>query len=48
MPGAFPPSDKERVLETYGNTEMPLLLNGDMTDIVATIPAKQNQSPGSN
>ena len=48
MPGPFPPSDKERVLETYGNVEMPLLLNGDMTDIVATIPAKQNQSPGSN
>ncbi|HEY2038626.1 MAG TPA: carboxypeptidase-like regulatory domain-containing protein, partial [Edaphobacter sp.] len=44
MPGAFPPSDKERVLESYGNVEMPLLLNGDMTDVVATVPAKQNDT----
>jgi len=44
IPNPFSPSDKERVLETYGNVEMPLLLNGDMTDVVATVPAKQNDS----
>lgn len=44
MPSPFPPPDKERVLETYGNVEMPLLLNGDMTDVVATVPAKQNDA----
>ena len=47
IPNPFSPSDKERVLETYGNVEMPLLLNGDMTDVVATVPAKHDSSVGS-
>jgi hypothetical protein len=40
-PPGFPPRDKERVLETYGNVDMPLILRGDMTGITATVPAKQ-------
>ncbi|HEX7157429.1 MAG TPA: hypothetical protein VF214_00335 [Edaphobacter sp.] len=45
MPGGFPPPDKEHVLETYGDVDMPLLLRGDMTDVIATVPAKRtNQS----
>jgi hypothetical protein len=41
-PPGFPVRDKERVLETYGNVDMPLILRGDMTGITATVPAKQN------
>ena len=54
-PGTMPPPpgfsarEKERVLETYGNVDMPLILRGDMTGITATVPAKQNaQSAASN
>jgi hypothetical protein len=36
-----PPSDKERVLKTYGDVDMPLILRGDMTGITATVPPKQ-------
>jgi len=41
-PPGFPTREKERVLETYGNVDMPLILRGDMTGITATVPAKQN------
>jgi hypothetical protein len=44
-PPGFPARDKERVLETYGNVDMPLILRGDMTGITATVPAKQNNQP---
>jgi hypothetical protein len=43
-----PPSDKERVLKTYGDVDMPLILRGDMTDITATVPAKQTSSPAAS
>jgi hypothetical protein len=41
-PPGFPAREKERVLETYGNVDMPLILRGDMAGITATVPAKQN------
>ena len=34
----FPQSDKERVLQAYGNTELPIILSGDMLDAIATVP----------
>ena len=37
-PSPFPQSDKERVLQAYGNTEVPILLSGDMLDAIATVP----------
>jgi hypothetical protein len=44
-----PPSEKERVLKTYGDFDMPLILRGDMLDITATVPAKQiNPAAASN
>jgi hypothetical protein len=48
-PNPFAPPDKERILETYGNVEMPLLLRGDMTGIIVTVPpGKNNKSAASN
>ncbi len=48
-PPGFPAREKERVLETYGNVDMPLILRGDMTNITATVPAKQtNPTAASN
>jgi hypothetical protein len=48
-PPGFPAREKERVLETYGNVDMPLILRGDMTGITATVPAKQtNPTAASN
>jgi hypothetical protein len=37
------PLDKERVLKTYGDVDVPLLLRGDMTGITATVQAKQSK-----
>jgi hypothetical protein len=34
----FPAQDKERVLQSYGSTEVPLILSGDVLGIVATVP----------
>lgn len=36
----FPPSDKERVLASYGNVDQPLILSGDMLDVIVTVPPK--------
>ncbi|WP_035349628.1 carboxypeptidase-like regulatory domain-containing protein [Edaphobacter aggregans] len=47
-PPGFPAREKERVLETYGNVDMPLILRGDMTGITATVPAKQSSSPAAS
>ena len=35
------PLKNERVLKTYGDVDVPLILRGDMTGITATVPAKQ-------
>lgn len=40
-PAALPLTDSEHVLETYGDVDMPLLLRGDMTDVIATVPARR-------
>ena len=43
------PLENERVLKTYGDVDMPLILRGDMTGITATVPAKQtNPTAASN
>jgi hypothetical protein len=34
----FPAQDKERVLQSYGSTEVPVLLSGDVISMVATVP----------
>jgi hypothetical protein len=34
----FPTQDKERVLASYGNVEQPLLLSGDMLDVLVSVP----------
>jgi hypothetical protein len=34
----FPTQDKERVLASYGGAEQPLLLSGDMLDVIVTVP----------
>jgi hypothetical protein len=34
----FPAQDKERVIETYGGVDQPLILRGDMLGITATVP----------
>jgi hypothetical protein len=48
-PPGFPGLEKERVLETYGNVDIPLILRGDMTGITATVPEKQtNPTAASN
>ncbi len=40
-PGMFPPTiDKERLLTAYGAAEQPLLLRGEMADVVLTVPEK--------
>jgi hypothetical protein len=49
LPPSYPGSEKERVLQTYGNVDMPLILRGDMTNITATVPGKQtNPTAASN
>lgn len=49
MPPGFPRPDKERVVETYGEGETPVILNGDMTGIVVTVPLKnEHKSASSN
>ena len=35
-------NEHERVLEKYGDVDMPLTVQGDMTDVIATIPTKKN------
>jgi hypothetical protein len=35
----IPPKDKERVLKAYGDTEQPIILEGDMLGDIATVPA---------
>jgi len=37
-PSPFPPKDKERVVESYGSTELPVMVHGDMLGITATVP----------
>ena len=44
LPFGFPGTEKEHVVESYGNVDMPLVLRADMTGIIATVPAKQNAS----
>jgi hypothetical protein len=39
------PDGGQSVLKTYGDVDMPLILRGDMLDITATVPAKQNNQP---
>lgn len=34
----FPAKEKERILETYGSTEFPLIVDSDQLNMVATIP----------
>ena len=36
--------DKEHVLETYGNAEIPVMLEGDLSGIVVTVPLKKEGS----
>ena len=40
----MPPQDKERVLESYGSAEMPLLVRGDMLGITVTVPVTKPDS----
>lgn len=40
-PGMFPPTtEKERLTTAYGAAEQPLLLRGEMSDVVLTVPEK--------
>jgi hypothetical protein len=41
----FPTQDKEHVIATYGNVDLPLLLNGDMLDVIATVPPSAAATP---
>ena len=40
-PMPMPAEDKERVIESYGNAEMPLILRGDMLGVTVTVPQKK-------
>ena len=40
-----PPQDKERVLTAYGDTEMPIILSGDLLDTLATVPRDAKPTP---
>jgi len=44
----FPQPDKERVLQSYGGTELPILLSGDMLDAIATVPPDAKPSIASS
>ncbi|WP_158823221.1 collagen binding domain-containing protein [Granulicella sp. S156] len=44
----FPQPDKERVLQAYGDTELPILLSGDMLDAIATVPPDAKPSTTSS
>lgn len=48
MPPGYPRADKERVVETYGDGETPVILNGDMTGIVVTVPLKNEHKSASS
>lgn len=37
-PSPFPLKDKERILESYGSTELPLIVDGDQLNAIATVP----------
>ncbi len=46
-PGMFPATtDKERMTTAYGAAEQPLLLRGEMTDVVLTVPEKAAEKAG--
>jgi hypothetical protein len=42
--------DKESIVQAYGNTELPILLRGDMLDAIATVPpdAKPDAKPATS
>lgn len=48
QPPGFPRPDKERILQTYGNVEMPLLIRGDMLDVIATVKPQETKTAGTN
>jgi hypothetical protein len=48
-PPGFPRPDKERTTKAYGDAEMPLLIRGDMLDVIATVKpqsTKTAETPG--
>jgi len=44
----FPPPDRERVLASYGNVDQPLILSGDMLDVIVTVPPNTAPAPTSS
>jgi hypothetical protein len=40
------PTDKERTLKTYGDAQIPLLVQGDMPDVIATVKPQQAKAAG--
>jgi hypothetical protein len=45
---SFPPRDKEHLLASYGNVDQPLLLSGDMLDVIVTVPPNTAPAPTSS
>ncbi len=43
-----PPQDREHVVAIYGNVDQPLLLNGDMLDVIVTVPPNTAPTPTSS
>jgi hypothetical protein len=41
----YPPLDKERVVASYGDVDQPLILSGDMLDIIVTVLPNSTASP---
>ncbi len=45
--GMFPPTiEKERLLTGYGDAERPLLLRGEMSDVLVQVPEKSAAKAG--
>ncbi len=45
--GMFPPTlEKERLVTSYGTAEQPLLLRGEMSDVVLSVPEKSAKGAG--